>query len=76
MRHKQLLQFTERSFRLTREGWKMILPNKHITKHQVSFDLIFLATFFFFFTYICLETTIKLLSLEASMGKKFSYKKC
>lgn len=47
MRHKQLLQFTERSFRLTREGWKMILPNKHITKHQVSFDLIFLATFFF-----------------------------
>lgn len=75
MRHKQLLQFTERSFQQTREGWKMILPNKHITKHQVSFDLIFLATFFFS-TYICLETTIKLLSLEASMGKKFSYKKC
>lgn len=74
MRYAQLFQFTKRSFQLINEGEgrKMILPNKHITKHQLIFDL----SGYIFLKYICLETTIKLLSLEASMGKKFSYKKC
>lgn len=41
MRHTQVFQFTKRSFQLTNEGegGKMILPNKHITKHQLIFDL-------------------------------------
>lgn len=48
---------------------KMRLPNKHITKQQLPFDVLFL-TFLCFSKYICLETTVKLHSTIANRGKK------
>lgn len=47
---------------------KMMLPNKHITKWQLPFDVLFQANFFFS-KYICLETTIKLLSPVETKGE-------
>lgn len=51
---------------------KVKIPNKQITKWQLCFDVLFL-TFFWFSKYICLETTIKLLSTAASREKKELY---
>jgi len=53
----------------------MMLLNKHITKQQLPFDVLFLAKLFS--KYICLEITIKLPSPAASRGrglkKKINY---